>query len=120
MKKQANKAEQQKAVEHVARRISTEGNSPIRPEASTQQCTESEASLARIRAIARKDKGLKFVNLRHHISQPLLHQAYRSLKQKAAAGVDGETWASYGNTLETNISNVHKNVHEGRYKAKAV
>lgn len=118
--KQANKAEQQKAAEPVERRVSTEGNLPAQPEAGSQYLAGSEEKLARIRAIAREDKGLKFVNLLHHISQPLLHRAYRRLKKKAATGVDGETWASYGKTLETNISNLHKNVQDGRYKAKAV
>jgi len=118
--KQANKAEQQEAAELEERRVSTEGNLPTRPEAGSQYLAGSEEKLARIRAIAREDKGLKFVNLLHHISQPLLHRAYLRLKKKAAAGVDGETWTSYGKTLEINISNLHKNVQDGRYKAKAV
>jgi group II intron reverse transcriptase/maturase len=118
--KQANNTDKQNVAEPVERRVSTEGNSSTRPEAGTQNPAGSEEKLARIRAIAREDRKLKFVNLLHHISGPLLHRAYQRLKKNAAAGIDGETWTSYGKELEANIHKLHKNVQKGRYKAKAV
>ncbi len=118
--KQANNTDKQNVAEPVEQRVSTEGNSSTRPEAGSQNPAGSEEKLARIRAIAREDRKLKFVNLLHHISEPLLHRAYQRLKKKAAAGIDGETWTSYGKELEANIHKLHKNVQKGRYKAKAV
>jgi len=118
--KQANNTDKQNVAEPVERRVSTKGNSSTLPEVGALYPTESEEKLARIRAIAREDRKLKFENLLHHISKPLLYKAYQRLKKKAAAGVDGETWESYGKELGTNIVELHKNVQDGRYKAKAV
>jgi len=118
--KQSNKAEQQTVAENVERRVSTKGNSPTQPEEGTLSPTESEEKLARIRAIAREDRKLRFDNLLHHISKPLLYKAYQCLNKKASAGIDGETWKNYGKKLGENIVNLHQNVQSGRYKAKAV
>ena len=120
MTKQANNTAKPTVAEPVERRVSTKGNSPARPEEGAQYPSGSEEKLARIRALAREDRQLKFENLAHHISEPLLHKAYQRLKKKAAAGVDGETWESYGKELDENIANLHKVVQDGRYKAKAV
>jgi hypothetical protein len=44
---------------------------------------------------------LRFTAPLHHIySLETLRTAYLSLKREAAAGVDGETWQHYGETLE--------------------
>ena len=118
--KQANNTDKQAVAEPVERRVSTKGNSPAQPEEGAQYPSEPEEKLARIRAIAREDRRLEFENLLHHISKPLLYKAYQRLKKKAAAGVDGETWESYGKALGENIAKLHKNVQDGRYKAKAV
>lgn len=118
--KQANNTDKQNVAEPVERRVSTKGNSSTLPEEGALYPSESEEKLVRIRAIAREDRKLKFENLLHHISKPLLYKAYQRLKKKAAAGVDGETWESYGKELGRNIVNLHKNVQDGRYKAKAV
>ena len=61
--KQANNTDKQNVAEPVERRVSTEGNSSTQPEAGSRYLAGSEGKLARIRAIAREDKGLKFVNL---------------------------------------------------------
>lgn len=120
MMKQSNKTGQHAVAETVERRISTKGNSSTQPEERAQSLSGSEEKLARIRAITRLDSKFKFVNLLHHISEPLLSRAYQGLNKKAAAGSDGETWESYGKELEDNIANLHKTVQDGRYKAKAV
>ena len=104
----------------MERRVSTKGNSSTQPEEGAQSPSGSEEKLARIRAIARLDRKLKFVNLLHHVSKPLLYRAYQGLNKKAAAGTDCETWESYGKELGTNIAHLHKAVQDGRYKTKAV
>ena len=42
--------------------------------------------------------------LMHHIYQvERLRAAYMACKRYAAAGVDGQTWAGYGQNLESNL-----------------
>ena len=43
--------------------------------------------------------------------------AYRDLRPKAAPGVDGVTWASYGQDLVANLRDLHERVQQGRYRA---
>jgi retron-type reverse transcriptase len=47
-----------------------------------------------------------------------LRGAYRALSPRAAAGVDGETWESYGQDLEANLQDLHGRVQRGAYRAK--
>ncbi len=65
------------------------------------QSRESEPNgLGRVREAARQDGKLQFTALLHHVSIDLLRSSYRSLKRRAAAGVDGMRWAEYGEDLE--------------------
>lgn len=118
--KQANNVEQQSTAEHAERRASTKRNASTDPEASTLSLAQSEEGLARIRLAARADKNKRFNNLLHHINPTLLRRAYGHIKRKAAPGVDGETWASYGENLEANLQSLNNRVHSKRYKANAV
>jgi group II intron reverse transcriptase/maturase len=64
---------------------------------------------------------LRFTALLHHIYNPeTLRRAYFSLKKEAAAGVDGETWRHYGETLETNLQDLSERLKRGAYRAKPV
>jgi group II intron reverse transcriptase/maturase len=49
-----------------------------------------------------------------------LHAAYFGLKRDAAAGVDGETWAHYGEALEANLQDLSSRVRRGAYRAQPV
>ena len=54
-----------------------------------------------IRQTAKGRRGAKFTTLMHHIyAVERLGQAYIAVKRDAAAGVDGQTWQSYGQDLE--------------------
>ena len=44
--------------------------------------------------------------------------AYWALSPKAAPGVDGVTWADYGQDLVANLRDLHDRVHSGRYRAR--
>jgi group II intron reverse transcriptase/maturase len=46
---------------------------------------------------------------------PLLRAAYESLKKRAAAGVDGVTWKSYGDGLEGRLRDLKGRVQRGSY-----
>jgi len=64
--------------------------------------TVSQA-LARIRQAARQRTKEKFTALLHHISIDQLDEAFFELKEDAAAGVDGLSWADYEQNLERNL-----------------
>ncbi len=83
------------------------------------QSRESEPNgLDRVREAARRDKGLRFTALLHHVSIDLLRSSYQSLKKRAAAGVDGMTWEEYGEDLEDRLADLHGRIHRGAYQAK--
>jgi retron-type reverse transcriptase len=71
-----------------------------------------------VREVARKDKGARFTALLHHVNLDRLREAYWAINPKAATGVDGETWGSYGQDLEANLRDLHERVHSGAYRAK--
>ena len=75
------------------------------------------SGLDRIREAARKDKGVRFTSLMHHITVDLLRESYLSLKRDAAPGVDEVTWRQYGEQLEERLPNLHERVQSGRYRA---
>jgi len=74
--------------------------------------------LERVREATRRDPQIQFTSLLHHITVDLLRESYRKLNPKAAPGVDGVTWAEYGNGLESRLADLHARVHNGRYRAK--
>ncbi len=74
--------------------------------------------LERVREAARRDKGARFTALLHHVTLERLYAAYRAIRPQAAAGTDGVTWASYGQDLEANLSDLHARVHSGAYRAR--
>ncbi len=41
-----------------------------------------------------------------------------AISPKAAAGVDGVTWAAWGQDLEANLHDLHRRLHAGRYRAR--
>jgi RNA-directed DNA polymerase len=86
------------------------------------QCRESvQSALDRVRKLAKSDKKVQFTNLTHHISNvDRLRAAYFAMKRTAAAGVDGETWVSYGESLEENLQSLSERLQKGGYRAKPV
>ena len=89
------------------------------PNLCRTQSRESEPNgLDRVREAAKRDKGLKFTALLHHVSIDLLRSSYQSLKKRAAAGVDGMTWEEYGEGLEERLADLHGQIHRGAYQAK--
>jgi RNA-directed DNA polymerase len=72
----------------------------------------------RVREVARRDQGARFTALLHHVDLVRLRAAYWAIRPQAAPGVDGVTWAEYGQDLEANLQNLHVRVQAGRYRAK--
>ena len=54
----------------------------------------------------------------HHVTVDLLRASYFALKRNAAPGVDGVTWADYGQDLEARLADLHDRVQSGRYRAQ--
>jgi RNA-directed DNA polymerase len=78
-------------------------------------------ALERIRQAACRDKRMRFTALWHHVyNVDRLRKAYYSLERRAAPGVDGETWASYGQNLEENLLDLSGRLQRGAYRAKPV
>lgn len=76
--------------------------------------------LSRVGERARQKKGEQFDNLLSHIKVPLLAEAYERLNKKAARGVDGETWAQYGEDLDVRLADLQDRVHRGSYHPQPV
>ena len=71
----------------------------------------------RVRQVAIRDKEARFTALLHHVSVSRLRQSYWAISPKAAPGVDGVTWQSYGQDLEANLRDLYERVQQGRYRA---
>lgn len=116
--KLANKAEES-AAELVEGRRLDKGNADQQNARRTQSRDVSASSaLDRVRQFAVMDRDARFTALLHHVDVDRLRGAYRALSPKAAAGVDGVTWESYGQDLEANLRDLHARVQRGAYRAK--
>jgi retron-type reverse transcriptase len=97
------------------------GNPPQQNASRTPSRSDAPSALQRVRQAAKKDGQLRFTALLHHIyNLDTLRRAYFSLKKEAAAGVDGETWRHYGETLEDNLRDLSERLKRGAYRAKPV
>jgi RNA-directed DNA polymerase len=106
------------AAEAVEGRRPAKGNvaSETRPGRRAGQGALNE--LGRVRRMAATDKDARFTALLHHVDVDRLRAAYFALRPKAAPGVDGVTWADYGEDLEVNLRDLHARVHGGAYRAR--
>lgn len=72
--------------------------------------------LRRIAAQAR-DPDWVFTTLAHQIDMALLEEAFHRLRADAASGLDEETKASYAESLESNLRDLHERLRSQRYRA---
>jgi RNA-directed DNA polymerase len=111
----------QPGAEGMEGRGLAKGNLPQQNASRTPSRTDAPSALERVRQAAKGDKKLRFTALLHHIySLEMLRGAYFSLKKEAAAGVDGETWRHYGESLEDNLRDLSERLKRGAYRAKPV
>lgn len=64
---------------------------------------------------AERHKGERLTNLMHLLKVPLFNEAYERLRKDAASGIDGETWSSYGESLEARLLDLQDRVQRGSY-----
>jgi group II intron reverse transcriptase/maturase len=87
----------------------------------TQGRDGAQSALERVRQVAKEDKKQRFTALMHHVYDiEGLRAAFLALKRDAAAGVDGETWHHYRETLEGNLQDLSARIKRGAYRAQPV
>jgi hypothetical protein len=122
-KKLPNKAagETPAGAEAVEGRRQAEGNAiAARMSRRSQWDYDMGTALDGIRQTARGRRGAKFTTLMHHIyAVERLRAAYYALRRDAAAGADGQTWQSYGQTLEANLLDLSERLARGGLSAGA-
>jgi group II intron reverse transcriptase/maturase len=102
-------------------RAVAKGNPPERNVLRTQSRAGTPSALERVRQAAQRDRKQRFTALLHHVYDVArLRVAYLAVKRDAAAGVDGETWQSYGQALEANLQDLSDRLKRGAYRARPV
>jgi RNA-directed DNA polymerase len=71
-----------------------------------------------VRRKAASDKEARFTALMHHVTIGRLREAYWAINPRAATGVDGVTWKTYGMDLEANLRDLHTRIQAGTYRAR--
>ena len=104
-------------AEAVEGRGMTKGNTTSKTRPGHRAGSGASNALDRVREVARRDKEARFTALLHHVDLDRLRAAYWAISPKAAPGVDGQTWAAYGQDLETNLRDLHGRLQSGRYRA---
>jgi group II intron reverse transcriptase/maturase len=109
------------AAEAVEGRGRAKGNPREQNAPRTQGRISAPSALERVRQAAEKDRKQRFTALLHHVYDvERLRAAYLALRREAAAGVDGETWQSYGESLEANLRDLSQRLQRGAYRASPV
>jgi len=76
--------------------------------------------LRRIAAKAREDRKLQFTSLAHLLTVEALEAAWRALKKRSSAGIDGVTAVEYERDLRGNLERLHERLRAGQYVAPPV
>jgi RNA-directed DNA polymerase len=109
-----------KETKRVEGRSRPEDGLSERTEDRTQSRKLLSSSLARVHEAASRDKKTRFTALLHHVSVEALERAFGRLKRGAAAGVDGETVATYEQGLSGKLQDLCDRVHRGWYRPEPV
>jgi len=81
---------------------------------------EMSPELKRIAARAKRNPQTQFTSLAHLITVDALREAWRTIKKKRSAGVDGVTAQDYELKLEENLRVLHSRLVTMKYQAKPV
>jgi len=74
--------------------------------------------LRRIAERAKADPTLRFTTIAQHLTPEALHRAFRGLRKKASAGMDGMTVAEYEKGVEERIKALHQRLRNRTYRAQ--
>jgi group II intron reverse transcriptase/maturase len=76
--------------------------------------------IERIGHRAKQQRGERFTNLMSHMTTSLMKEAYSRLRKDAASGIDGETWAAFGENLDERLRELEGRVQRGSYHPQPV
>ncbi len=107
-------------VESMEGRAEAKGTSAGRNAPPTQGGTSARTDLLRVGQRAQGKPKEKWTNLLCHIRVPLLAEAYQSLRKRAAVGVDGVDWETYGENLMGRLTDLCDRIHRGSYHPQPV
>lgn len=113
--KRANKVAEAMA-EPVEGSGSAKGNTRQDTPRRTQSRKLVSIGLAGVREVARRDKEVRFTALLHHVDVDCLRASYFRMRKDASPGIDGMTWAEYGEDLEGRLTRLHGRIHRGAYR----
>jgi group II intron reverse transcriptase/maturase len=72
----------------------------------------------RLTELAKEDPKRQFYSIAHMITPEALYAAFRGLRKKASAGVDGVTYEEYERDAARNIQTLHEKLKKGKYQAQ--
>ena len=72
----------------------------------------------RLSELAKEDPKRRFFSIAHLITPEALYAAFRGLRKKASAGVDGVTYEEYERDVARNIQTLHERLKNGKYRAQ--
>jgi RNA-directed DNA polymerase len=72
----------------------------------------------RLTELAKEDPKRQFYSIAHMITPEALYAAFRGLRKKASAGVDGVTYDMYERDAAGNIQALHERLRKGKYQAQ--
>ena len=104
-------------AESLEGRAGIERNPGVGRTDRTQRREVVSQGAERIRQLVTRNPQEKLTALLHHVSEEALGEAYAGLRPEAAPGVDGMTWDAYGVGLDERLSDLHRRVHVGAYRA---
>jgi len=110
------------AAEVVEERQQAKGNAiAAHMSRGSKRSYDMGSALDGIRQTAKGKREAKFTTLMHHIHEvERLRAAYYALRRDAAAGVDGQTWQTYGQALEENLQDLSDRLARGGYRPQPV
>jgi RNA-directed DNA polymerase len=115
-----NQQAQAATAEVVEGRALAKGNAGQHNRGRTQGRAALARALDRVRQAAR-ESGRALTALWPHVyASDRLQEAYYSLNHDAAPGVDGQTWAAYGEQLATHLWDLSDRLRRGAYQAPPV
>ena len=68
--------------------------------------------------LAKEDAKRQFYSIAHMITFGALYAAFRGLRKKASAGVDGVTYEEYERDVAGNLQTLHERLKNGKYQAQ--
>jgi RNA-directed DNA polymerase len=77
-------------------------------------------ALRRIAERAQRDRTTQFTSLAHLLTAEALEEAWKALKRRSSAGIDGVTAQEYERDLRGNLERLHGRLRAGQYVAPPV